>query len=107
MHLLFAGFIFIMTLDPGVSYPSGQVAVMVSSTVLGQYNYVIMDDSEDQHILAIFDPHGFGTVYFLNGNIKSVSPLDGFVPVRMCVCVRVCVLFFVVYFSIDMCGNAF
>ncbi|XP_070212882.1 glutamate-rich protein 6-like isoform X3 [Littorina saxatilis] len=53
-----------------VFYPSGRLAVMVTSVTLGQYTYIVLDDTPDAHILAMFDPHGYGTVYFLNGNVK-------------------------------------
>ncbi|KAL8614577.1 hypothetical protein ACOMHN_060043 [Nucella lapillus] len=53
-----------------VLYPSGRLAVLVSSTTVGQYSYIVQDDTPEASILATFDPTGFGCVYFLNGNVK-------------------------------------
>ena len=49
-----------------VLYPSGNVAIMISSVAVGKYTYIVLDDAPDMaSVLAIFDPSGFGTVYFL------------------------------------------
>ncbi|XP_076435786.1 uncharacterized protein LOC143275511 isoform X2 [Babylonia areolata] len=53
-----------------VLYPSGRVAILISSVSLGQYSYIVQDDSPEGHILANFDPSGFGCIYFLNGNVR-------------------------------------
>lgn len=52
-----------------VFYPSGNLAIMVSSVTLGQYNYIVHDDTPSAPILAVFDPHGLASIYFANGNI--------------------------------------
>lgn len=53
-----------------VFYPSGHLSILISSISLGQYTYIVLDNSPEQAILAVFGPQGFGTTYYLNGNIK-------------------------------------
>ncbi|XP_077987365.1 uncharacterized protein LOC144441971 isoform X2 [Glandiceps talaboti] len=54
-----------------VFYPSGNIAVVISSVKRGQYTYVVLDDHPDSAaMLAIFEPHGKGTCYYNNGIIR-------------------------------------
>ncbi|XP_070539412.1 uncharacterized protein [Ptychodera flava] len=54
-----------------VFYPSGNLAILISSVKRGQYNYVVLDDlSSNAAMLATFDPHGKGTCYYNNGIIR-------------------------------------
>lgn len=53
-----------------VFYPSGNLAVSVSSIVLGQYTYVVQEDSDRARVLAVFEPNGFASCYHQTGIVR-------------------------------------
>ncbi|KAI8728968.1 glutamate-rich protein 6, partial [Biomphalaria glabrata] len=53
-----------------VFYPSGRIAILITSVTLGQNTYVVLDDSTESQILAVFDATGCGTCYFMDGKIR-------------------------------------
>ncbi|XP_033124651.1 glutamate-rich protein 6-like isoform X2 [Anneissia japonica] len=54
-----------------VFYPSGNPAILITSTEEGQFTYIIQEDRPiNQAILAVFEPTGHGTCYHPNGNVK-------------------------------------
>ncbi|XP_053404796.1 glutamate-rich protein 6-like isoform X13 [Mercenaria mercenaria] len=53
-----------------IFYPSGNLAILVSSVKLGQYYYTIHPDSKKSVVAAAFEPNGFGYCYFPNGDIR-------------------------------------
>ncbi|XP_052215245.1 glutamate-rich protein 6-like isoform X12 [Dreissena polymorpha] len=53
-----------------VFYPSGNLAILISSVKLGQYNYTIHHDYKLSGVAAVFEPNGYGYCYFPNGDIR-------------------------------------
>ncbi|CAG2227560.1 unnamed protein product [Mytilus edulis] len=53
-----------------VFYPSGNLAILVSSVKLGQYHYVLHDDQPMPKVLSTFDPAGYGSCYHTNGTVR-------------------------------------
>ncbi|KAH9487679.1 hypothetical protein Btru_069862 [Bulinus truncatus] len=53
-----------------VFYPSGRIAILITSVSLGQNTYVVLDDAVEPQMLAIFEPNGCGTCNFANGKIR-------------------------------------
>lgn len=53
-----------------VFYPSGNLAILVSSVKLGQYHYVLHDDQPMPKTLSTFDPAGYGSCYHTNGTVR-------------------------------------
>ncbi|EDO33633.1 predicted protein [Nematostella vectensis] len=77
---------FLLVLPDGTGccyYPSGNIAVLITSTERGKFNYLVYEDSDEfdiQHTgtLASFDPTGHGTCYFRNGAVRLVvDPFGG------------------------------
>ncbi|KAK3094856.1 hypothetical protein FSP39_007133 [Pinctada imbricata] len=53
-----------------VFYPSGNLAVIVSSITLGHFTYVVQADTERTQVLAVFEPNGYATCYHNNGIVR-------------------------------------
>ncbi|XP_025079593.1 uncharacterized protein LOC112555421 isoform X2 [Pomacea canaliculata] len=53
-----------------VFYPSGHLAIMITSVSLGRYFFIVHDDGPGGLILAVFDPQGIASVNFANGKIR-------------------------------------
>ncbi|XP_063430297.1 glutamate-rich protein 6-like isoform X4 [Mytilus trossulus] len=53
-----------------VFYPSGNLAILVSSVKLGQYHYVLHDDQPMPKTISTFDPAGYGSCYHTNGTVR-------------------------------------
>ncbi|KAL4220552.1 FAM194 protein [Mactra antiquata] len=53
-----------------VFYPSGNLAILISSVKLGQYYYTIHHDYKRSSVAAAFEPNGYGYCYFPNGDIR-------------------------------------
>ncbi|XP_052784218.1 glutamate-rich protein 6-like isoform X3 [Mya arenaria] len=53
-----------------VFYPSGNLALLISSVKLGQYNYTIHHDLPKSGVAAAFEPNGLGYCHFPNGAIR-------------------------------------
>lgn len=77
---------FLLLLPDGTGscyYPSGNIAVMITSTEKGKFTYIVFDDEEENEsnpsqMLGIFEPSGHGTCYFRNGAIRLVlNPFFG------------------------------
>ena len=52
------------------SYPSGNLAILISSVKLGQYNYTIHQDVPRPEVAAAFEPSGYGYCYYPNGDVR-------------------------------------
>jgi hypothetical protein len=59
-------------LDWKPSYPSGNLAIAITSVQLGQFNYVVQADTEKSSILAVFEPNGYASCYHHNGVLRYV-----------------------------------
>lgn len=77
---------FLLLLPDGTGtcyYPSGNIAVLITSTEKGKFTYIVYDDDDDTEsnpskMLAIFEPSGHGTSYFKDGSIRLVlNPFFG------------------------------
>ncbi|XP_046378664.1 glutamate-rich protein 6-like isoform X3 [Haliotis rufescens] len=53
-----------------VFYPNGQIAILISCVSLGQYIYVVHDDSPSRTVKAVFEPSGYGSCYHNNGIVR-------------------------------------
>lgn len=53
-----------------VFYPSGNLAILISSVKLGQYNYTIHQDVPRPEVAAAFEPSGYGYCYYPNGDVR-------------------------------------
>lgn len=53
-----------------VFYPSGNLAILISSVKLGQYNYTVHQDVARSAVAAAFEPSGYGYCYYPNGDIR-------------------------------------
>ncbi|XP_006823416.1 uncharacterized protein LOC100378540 [Saccoglossus kowalevskii] len=54
-----------------VFYPSGNIAIVISSVKQGQYTYVVLEDMPNNaSMLALFDSKGRGTCYYNSGIIR-------------------------------------
>ncbi|XP_071078495.1 glutamate-rich protein 6-like isoform X2 [Haliotis cracherodii] len=53
-----------------VFYPNGQIAILISCVSLGQYIYVVHDDSPSSTVKAVFEPSGYGSCYHNNGIVR-------------------------------------
>ncbi|XP_022087997.1 glutamate-rich protein 6-like isoform X2 [Acanthaster planci] len=54
-----------------VFYPSGHIAVLITSVEKGQYTYLVYEDVQhNATLLAVFEPNGCSTCYHSNGNIR-------------------------------------
>ncbi|XP_078693993.1 glutamate-rich protein 6-like isoform X2 [Branchiostoma floridae x Branchiostoma belcheri] len=76
------GTLFFMLFPDGtgnVYYPSGSLAVTISSVEKKQYTYIIQEDAADRAAqLAVFDASGFATSYFQTGTIRMhLTPMEG------------------------------
>ncbi|XP_066266877.1 glutamate-rich protein 6-like isoform X1 [Branchiostoma lanceolatum] len=76
------GTVFFMLFPDGtgnVYYPSGSLAVTISSVEKKQYTYIIQEDAADKAAqLAVFDASGFATSYFQTGTIRMhLTPMEG------------------------------
>ncbi|XP_021346721.1 glutamate-rich protein 6-like isoform X1 [Mizuhopecten yessoensis] len=61
-----------------VFYPSGNLAISISSVTLGQYTYVVQEDSDLPVILSVFEPNGYATCYHPNNVIRlCMEPFGG------------------------------
>ncbi|XP_063069392.1 glutamate-rich protein 6B-like [Engraulis encrasicolus] len=62
-----------------VFYPSGRIAVLISSVHRGQFIYVILEDADLlPRVQAIFTSRGQATCYYPNGNVcVSMTPVGG------------------------------
>ncbi|KXJ29743.1 glutamate-rich protein 6 [Exaiptasia diaphana] len=64
-------------------YPSGNIAVIITTTEKGKFTYIAYEDNNDYDatqsgMLAVFDPSGHGTCYFRNGTVRLVlDPYGG------------------------------
>ena len=61
---------FSIDLDLCHSYPSGNLAILISSVKLGQYYYTIQHDVDKAGLAAAFEPNGYGYCYFPNGDVR-------------------------------------
>lgn len=52
------------------SYPSGRVAISITSLEQGLYTYVIQDDDADQRVLGVFKPDGFAMCNYAQGSVR-------------------------------------
>ncbi|XP_038049942.1 glutamate-rich protein 6-like isoform X2 [Patiria miniata] len=54
-----------------VFYPSGNIAILITSVEKGQYAYLVYEDIQNNApLLAMFEPNGCSTCYHSNGNIR-------------------------------------
>ncbi|XP_078312393.1 glutamate-rich protein 6-like isoform X12 [Crassostrea virginica] len=53
-----------------VFYPSGYLAIAISSVQIGQFNYVVHADSDKSCVLAVFEPNGYASCYHTNGVVR-------------------------------------
>ncbi|XP_013412599.1 glutamate-rich protein 6-like [Lingula anatina] len=54
-----------------VYYPSGNLAIGISSTTPGKFTYVILEDAaEEPQVLGVFEPNGHAGCYFHNGKLR-------------------------------------
>uniref|UniRef100_X1ZGW7 FAM194 C-terminal domain-containing protein n=1 Tax=Capitella teleta TaxID=283909 RepID=X1ZGW7_CAPTE len=54
-----------------VLYPSGRVAITISSVELGLYTYIAQDDTPDQNVLAVFKSDGHAICnYYHHGTVR-------------------------------------
>ncbi|XP_062599296.1 glutamate-rich protein 6-like [Saccostrea cucullata] len=61
-----------------IFYPSGNLAIAITSVQLGQFNYVVQADLEKPSILAVFEPNGFACCYHPNGVVRlNMDQLGG------------------------------
>ncbi|KAK3736045.1 hypothetical protein QZH41_012216, partial [Actinostola sp. cb2023] len=64
-------------------YPSGNIAVIITTTEKGKFTYLAFEDDNDYDVnrsgmLAVFDPSGHGACYFRNGTVRLVlDPYGG------------------------------
>ncbi|CAB4035322.1 Hypothetical predicted protein, partial [Paramuricea clavata] len=65
-------------------YPSGNPAVIISSTEKGKYSYILQEDTyehsrENTGVLGVFDPTGHGSCYYQQtGKLRMVlTPFGG------------------------------
>lgn len=52
------------------SYPSGSLAIAISSVQIGQFNYVVHAEMEKSSVLAVFEPNGYASCYHPNGVVR-------------------------------------
>ena len=52
------------------SYPSGYLAILISSFRPGQYQYIIHQDLDTSEVLADFEPNGYGYCNYQNGALR-------------------------------------
>lgn len=61
-----------------VFYPSGNLAISISSVTLGQYTYVVQEDTDRPVVLSVFEPNGYATCYHPNNVIRlCMEPTGG------------------------------
>ncbi|XP_060078638.1 uncharacterized protein LOC132558124 [Ylistrum balloti] len=61
-----------------VFYPSGNLAISISSVTLGQYTYVVQEDTDRPIVLSVFEPNGYATCYHPNNVIRlCMEPIGG------------------------------
>ncbi|XP_033759879.1 glutamate-rich protein 6-like isoform X4 [Pecten maximus] len=61
-----------------VFYPSGNLAISISSVTLGQYTYVVQEDTDRPVVLSVFEPNGYATCYHPNNVIRlCMEPIGG------------------------------
>ncbi|XP_041356593.1 glutamate-rich protein 6-like isoform X2 [Gigantopelta aegis] len=53
-----------------VFYPSGQLAIAITSVSLGLYLYIVHDDTPKHNVTAIFEPNGYGSCFHGNGIVR-------------------------------------
>lgn len=53
-----------------IFYPSGSLAIAVTSVQIGQFNYVVHAEMEKSSILAVFEPNGYASCYHSNGVVR-------------------------------------
>ena len=53
-----------------VFYPSGNIAILISSVKLGQYHYTVHQDVARSAVAAAFEPNGYGYCYYPNGDLR-------------------------------------
>eukprot|EP00795_Rhopilema_esculentum_P016667 gene16667-8105_t len=64
-------------------YPSGNVAVIITSCELGKYTYILQKDTddydtEDPGVLGVFEPKGNASCYFKDSSLRMVlTPYGG------------------------------
>lgn len=52
------------------SYPSGSLAIAITSVQIGQFNYVVHAEMEKSSVLAVFEPNGYASCYHPNGVVR-------------------------------------
>ncbi|BFZ06616.1 hypothetical protein BsWGS_09655 [Bradybaena similaris] len=61
-----------------ILYPSGRLAILISSIALGQNTYIVQDDSDEPALLGVFGPTGYGCCCFANSKVRlTYDPLEG------------------------------
>ncbi|XP_069104747.1 glutamate-rich protein 6-like isoform X7 [Argopecten irradians] len=61
-----------------VFYPSGNLAISISSVTLGQYTYIVQEDTDRPVVLSVFEPNGYATCYHPNNVIRlCMEPTGG------------------------------
>ncbi|XP_052703749.1 glutamate-rich protein 6-like isoform X9 [Crassostrea angulata] len=53
-----------------IFYPSGSLAIAISSVQIGQFNYVVHAEMEKSSVLAVFEPNGYASCYHPNGVVR-------------------------------------
>lgn len=53
-----------------IFYPSGSLAIAISSVQIGQFNYVVHSEMEKSSVLAVFEPNGYASCYHPNGVVR-------------------------------------
>ena len=61
---------FLVSLTVITSYPSGNLAILITSVKLGQYHYTIHQDVKRAGVAAAFEPSGYGYCYYPNGDVR-------------------------------------
>lgn len=53
-----------------IFYPSGSLAIAISSVQIGQFNYVVHAEMGKSSVLAVFEPNGYASCYHPNGVVR-------------------------------------
>lgn len=53
-----------------IFYPSGSLAIAITSVQIGQFNYVVHAETEKSCVLAVFEPNGYASCYHPNGVVR-------------------------------------
>ena len=52
------------------SYPSGRVAITITSLEQGLYTYILQEDSDSGQVVGIFQPDGYAMTNYQHGSVR-------------------------------------